>query len=671
MPGTGSSTHASPAPWLAIGLTVAGVALAVVLNGLAGSHGEDSWTGVAWAAAALASGGVGLVLAIRRAGNPIGWLLLANGLVLAVHYVATPYADYAVLAEPDALPGGEWAVLIHERAWPTLFICVAAIALVFPDGRLPSPRWRRVAIVATVSFAALTVVSLLAAERYSEKFDHVSSPLPELSEAVVRLPFVLFGLGALASLVAAALALRVRIKRASLVERLQLRCRGYAAMLVPAAVVTSVVEGAVTGGDGAATVIATTLALTLIPIAIGVAVMRYRLYEIDRLISRTLVYVVLTTGLAAVFAAVSLSLGVAIGSGSTLATAASTLAVALVFGPLRSRAQVLVDRRFDRARYEGLRRIGRFLEDLRAGRAAPEAIGQVVAEATGDPSLELFFWLPAEELHVDASGRAVNQLPDIDRARTPVNRGQLHLATVVHDPGLAERPDLLDSVIEAAGLAIEIGRLRVEVRRRLAEVEESRARIVTAGYQERRRLERDIHDGAQQRLVSIGLALRHVQARLPEGSPEAAELDTTVTVVSEAIEELRELARGVRPAGLDDGLAPALRQLASRASLPTRVDATDDRFDDGLETAAYYVASEALANTAKHARATRVDLTAARRDGWLVVSVSDDGVGGARPSEGSGLAGMTDRVAALGGRLDVESPPGAGTTVTAELPCAS
>jgi len=659
------------APWLAVGLTVAGVAFGVVLNDLAGSHGEDSWTAVAWAAAALASSGVGLVLATRRAGNPIGWLLLANGLVLTVHYVATPYADYAVLAEPDALPGGEWAVLIHERAWPTLFICVAAIALVFPDGRLPSPRWRRVAILATVSFAGLTVVSLLAAERYSEKFDHVSSPLPELSEAVVGLPFVLFGLGALASLVAAALALRVRMKRASLVERLQLRWLGYAAMLVPAAVVTSVVEGAVTGGDGAATVIATTLALTLIPIAIGVAVMRYRLYDIDRLINRTLVYVLLTAGLAAVFAAVSLSLGVAIGSGSTLATAAGTLAVALVFGPLRSRAQVLVDRRFDRARYEGLRRIGRFLEDLRSGRAAPEAIGQVMAEATGDPSLELFFWLPAEQLHVDASGRAVNQLPDTDRARTPVNRGQLHLATVVHDPRLAERPDLLDSVIEGAGLAIEIGRLRVEVRRRLAEVEESRARIVTAGYEERRRLERDIHDGAQQRLVSIGLALRHVQARLPEGSPEAAELDTTVTVVSEAIEELRELARGVRPAGLDDGLAPALRQLASRASLPTRVDATDDRFDDGLETAAYFVASEALANAAKHARATRVDLTAARRDGWLVVSVSDDGVGGARPSEGSGLAGMTDRVAALGGRLDVESPPGAGTTVTAELPCAS
>jgi hypothetical protein len=138
------------APWLAVGLTFSGVAFGAVLNDLAGSHGEDSWTAVAWGAAALASGGVGLVLAVRRAGNPIGWLLLANGLVLAVQYVATPYADYAILAEPDALPGGEWAVLIHERAWPTLFICVAAIALVFPDGRLPSPRWQRVAMKSAV-----------------------------------------------------------------------------------------------------------------------------------------------------------------------------------------------------------------------------------------------------------------------------------------------------------------------------------------------------------------------------------------------------------------------------------------------------------------------------------------------------------------------------------------
>jgi signal transduction histidine kinase len=433
--------------------------------------------------------------------------------------------------------------------------------------------------------------------------------------------------------------------------------------------VVALIENAVTGGDGPATVIATTLALTAIPVAIGVAVMRYRLYEIDRLINRTLVYVTLSACLAATYAAVSLTLGTAIGSGSTLPTAAGTLAAALVFTPLRALVQRLVNRRFDRARHDGLRKVHHYLEDLRAGRAAPETTGKVLAEAIGDPSLELFFWLPADEVHVDASGRIVHELPDADRARTPVRRGDLQLATVVHDRALAERPDLLESVIEAAGLAIEIARLRVEVRRRLAEVEESRARIVTAGYEERRRLERDLHDGAQQRLVSIGLALRHVQGRLPAPSREADELDAGVAELGRAIEELRELARGVRPAALDDGLAAALRELASRSPLRIRVDATDERFADRIETAAYFVASEALTNAAKHAGASAITVDAGRRNGKLIVAVGDDGIGGAAPSVGSGLAGMTDRVAALGGSVTVASRPGRGTVVTAELPC--
>jgi signal transduction histidine kinase len=659
------------APWLAAGATVAGVVFSVWLNVQAGAYGEDTWAGAAWAAAALASSGVGLLLALRRADNPIGWLLLANGIVLTLHQVATPYAAYTVLDDPDALPGAEWAVLFHERAWPTLFIFPTAIALVFPDGRVPSPRWRPVGVMAAVSFAALTLVSLLSAERYSEQFDHVSSPLPELSEAVVGLPFIVSGLGALASLVAAALALRTRMKRTSIIERLQLKWLAYAAVLVPAAVVVALLENAIAGSEGSATVIATTLALTAIPVAIGVAVMRYRLYEIDRLINRTLVYVALSAGLAATFAAVSLTLGMAIGSGSTLPTAAGTLAAGLVFGPLRTRVQTLVDRRFDRARYEGLRKIDHYLEDLRAGRAAPESTGEVLAEAVGDPSLELFFWLPADEVHVDASGRVVEELPGRERARTPVRRGDLRLATVVHDRTLDERPDLIESVIEAAGLTIEIARLRVEVRHRLAEVEESRARIVTAGYEERRRLERDLHDGAQQRLVSIGLALRHVQGRLPAPSPEAEELDAGVAELGNAIEELRELARGVRPAVLDDGLAPALRELASRSPLRARVDATGERFEDRLETAAYFVASEALTNAAKHANASTVTLSASRLNGNLVVAVRDDGVGGAVTSDGSGLTGIADRVAALGGSVTVSSPPGQGTVVTAELPCES
>jgi signal transduction histidine kinase len=659
------------APWVAVALTVGGLAFAVTLEGLASNLGADALTVAGWCIATLASTAVGLLLATRCGDNPIGWLLLANGLALAASAVAITYAEYAVLAEPGALPGGEWAVLYTERAWPLLFVCPIAIAFLFPDGRLPSPAWRPVAIATAASFGVLIVLSLLSAERYSDEFAHVSSPLPQLSESIIGIPFLLSGLGAVGGLVAGALAIRTRLRRASGVERYQLKWLAYAATLIPATVIVCLAEIAITGEGDPAVTVALVVTMTAIAAAIGVAITRYRLYEIDGLVSHTLTYAVLTAGLAATFAAVSLSLGVAIGSGSTLPTAAATLAVALAFGPLRRRVQRLVDRRFDRARYEGLGKVERFLDELRDGRAAPEGIGDVLAQALGDPSLELFFWLPGEKLHVDAAGRVVHESRLAGGSCTPVRRGALRLATVVHDESLGGRPGLLQNVIEAAGLAIEIARLRVEVRRRLAEVEESRARIVTAGYEERRRLERDLHDGAQQRLVSIGLALRHIQGQLPAPSRQADELSATVDEVLVAIEELRELARGVRPAGLDDGLSPALRELASRSPLPIRVSATEERFEDRLETAAYFVASEALANAAKHAGASEVSVSAARLNGSLVLSVRDDGRGGALPAAGSGLAGMSDRVAALGGKLTVDSPPGQGTVVIAELPCGS
>jgi signal transduction histidine kinase len=207
----------------------------------------------------------------------------------------------------------------------------------------------------------------------------------------------------------------------------------------------------------------------------------------------------------------------------------------------------------------------------------------------------------------------------------------------------------------------------VEVRRRLAEVEQSRARIVTATYEERRRLERDIHDGAQQRLVSIGLDLRHLQREL-EPSARAG-LDSIVARLADAIAELRELARGVRPAALDGGLAPALRELASRASIPTEIEVTEERFGEQIEAAAYFVASEALTNAVKHARPSSVALRAAVVDSRLVISVDDDGCGGAVLVPGSGLSGLADRVSALGGRIDVRSNGGGGTSIVAELPC--
>ena len=243
---------------------------------------------------------------------------------------------------------------------------------------------------------------------------------------------------------------------------------------------------------------------------------------------------------------------------------------------------------------------------------------------------------------------------------------------LLHDPTLLERRDLLDGVLSAAALSIEMARLRVEVRIQLAEVEASRTRIVEAGYEERRRLERDLHDGAQQRLVSLGVQLRRLQFTLPsEAKILSPALDQIVDEVGAAIGDLRQIAAGVRPARLDDGLAAALRDLARTSPIPIEVDAPSDRVTASVEAAAYFVACEAITNAVKHGSASKVAVRAVRDDGTLRVSVSDDGVGGATVRRGSGLAGLRDRVAAHGGTFHIASPRGGGTTVEVAIPCES
>ncbi len=629
------------------------------------------WGTYVYPLAVVMSSATGFVLATRRPENPIGWLLLVNGLILTLSGVAENWAAYALLEHPGT-PGGRIAAVIDNAIWPLLFAPLAAVAFVFPDGRLPAPRWRGIAIGFGVAAVLATTAQLLAPGALEQPFEGVSNPLPQLPQVVFVPLFALASIGFLAGLFAAAFALRTRFRRSTGLERQQIKVLAYAGALIPLAVAVGWTESFITGAADVAATISFAIVLIAIPLAIGIAVMRYRLYEIERIVNRTLVYATLTVLLAATYGAVSLALGVALGSGSTLATAAATLTVALVFGQLRGRVQRVVDRRFNRARYEGLRRIERHLADLRAGRATPEQTGAALAEALGDPDLELVYALPGEAGHVDASGRPAQAAADETHDVTLVRRGDLALGAVRHDRALNEHPDVLESVLNAAGLAIEIARLGTEVRRRLAEVEESRERIVTAGYEERRRLERDLHDGAQQRLVSIGLAIRHVQGRLGAGPDEiTGQLDETVQEVTRAIEELRELARGVRPACLDDGLATALRELAARAPLRTEVAATSERFAEPIEAAAYFVASEALTNSVKHARASLVTVSAERANGSLVLRITDDGIGGASASDRSGLAGITDRVAALGGRVSVSSPRGEGTAVVAELPCGS
>jgi signal transduction histidine kinase len=294
--------------------------------------------------------------------------------------------------------------------------------------------------------------------------------------------------------------------------------------------------------------------------------------------------------------------------------------------------------------------------------------------ALGDPSLELALWSRPARMYVTPDGLPMT-LPDPggDRAVTPLDGGDGPLAAMIHDPALAERQALIDGVSAVAQLALENERLHAEVKAQLEEVRASRQRIVSAADDERRRVERNIHDGAQQRLVSLSLALGMAQARAADASPEVAgTLVEAERELKQAIGELRELARGIHPAILTEaGLGPALESLAEHAPLPVALTTRlKGRLPPLVEATAYFVTAEALTNTAKHASATAATVSAKVDDGWLHLRIADNGTGGADPAGGSGLRGLLDRVAALGGQLAVEDDGAGGTRLEARIPCA-
>jgi signal transduction histidine kinase len=297
-----------------------------------------------------------------------------------------------------------------------------------------------------------------------------------------------------------------------------------------------------------------------------------------------------------------------------------------------------------------------------------------LAKTLGDPSLVLAYRVPGGRSYIDGAGQPVAPpAPGGDRTSAPVERDGRELGMLVYDAALDDDPELVEAVAAPAAIALDDARLQAESAGRLAELRASRERIVAAGDAERRRLERNLHDGAQQRLVSVALQLRMIQSRIREDPALAEELvSSAATELSQSLEELRELARGIHPAVLNHGLRAALKSLASRASVPTTIAfECPERLPEQVELTAYFVACEALANVGKYAGATETTVRVSRRDGLVVVEIDDDGVGGADESAGTGLRGLADRVAALDGTLRILSPPGGGTLVTAELPCAS
>jgi signal transduction histidine kinase len=657
-----------PAVW---GLSVAASIAAAVFLVLGPGRPlpEDLFGGVSGAASlvlGLAYATVGALINRRIPQHRVGWIFSLTGLLTAVNELAYAYASWGVYAASKQVPGVALAALGWGQAGAPL---MAMSLLLFPDGRLPSRRWRPVIAGLFVAIAGFPLASLLRPGPFDRPFDVVANPwgIPGWRAAADAATMGLWVI-TWASMALGVLAAYIRLRRSRGAERQQLKLVLAVATFVAAALFALMTSWFIWPEDTQPRMAALGIVSTAFPVAAGIAILRYRLYDIDVVINRALVYGALTLLLGATYAAIALLLGIGLGSGSAPVTAVATLAVAVAFRPLRARVQDAVDRRFDRARYDALHRVADFLEDVRAGRASPEDVQAVLRQVLDDPELELRLLLPETDGYVDVRGVPVADLPGDARERTAIERAGAPLGMVMHR---SAQPDLLRRVVEAGGLAIEIVRLRVELRRRLDEVAASRARIVAAGDVERRRIERDLHDGAQQRLVSIGLAMRHAQHELGPDSSARATLDGALAEITEAIRELRELARGLRPALLDAGVGPALQELARRASVPVQVDATTERFPEGVEAAAYFIACEGLTNATKHAQASSVVLSAHRRNGSLVVSVEDDGVGGATLSDGSGLSGLLDRVGAHGGRLQIESERGAGTKLVAELPCGS
>ena len=417
---------------------------------------------------------VGLLIALQLPRNRIAWILLLGALLPCLQLPA------------EQVVGAAWSFQSEAATLPLLFVWPVAVALVFPTGHLLSRRWRWVVWVGVVSFGATVGLKLFDPEPYPPPNDDIRNPVlgNAFGQFIVDTGlWVPFAVGVVATLFAGALAVILRFRRSVGVERLQMLWLVWGAALIPLVLVLDIVMSTWFGGGGIVTFSLLLVAQCALVAAIGIAVVRYRLYAIERLVNRTLVYVSLTLLLAAVYAVITIACGVLVGGGSAWVVALATVVVTLAFRPLRSRIQDLVDRRFRRARYEGVRLVTAFEDEVRDGAPSPEEIGTVLADALQDPLAEIYFWVPENETYADTTGERLHELPHDDRARSEIQRDDVRTAMLLHDPTLLERRDLLDGVLAAAALSIEMARLRVEVRHQLAEVQASRARIVEASYE--------------------------------------------------------------------------------------------------------------------------------------------------------------------------------------------
>jgi signal transduction histidine kinase len=690
--------------WAVIVLAaMAGAALTLVARGNL-AHGDlASNLALSVSVAAFATLGA---LIVRRAGNRIGWMMLGAGAGQAFLAIASAYAVIGLATFPGALPAAKQVGTLAECSFPAVVFTIAFMFLLFPTGTLPSRRWRPVAaaglVLAVLTTAGLVVhprlVTLLAPGGASLSYPNplaVEHLGPVLRTALVG---TLNGLSAVfvPFLAATFVSLAVRYRAGDRLLRQQVKWLALTAVTFVVGQLIAVL-GIAAGQAWLSTVAYTAvqlIALFGVPAAMTIAILKHRLYDIDVIISRAVVYGLLSAVSTAVYAGIVLGIGTFVGhrSGPVL-TIAAAVTIALLFQPLRRRAQLLANRLVYGQRATPYQALSDFAGDMAGQLDLTEAVDRMVsvlASATGADRAEAWIRVgpelrpaaiwprgspPSTAITIGGDG-GLPPFEGVSRAVAVKHGGELlgalSLQKPKNEPLTSTEDELMVHLASQAGLVLRNAALTAELRATIGDLRASRRRLVEAQDAERRKIERNLHDGAQQQLIALTIHL----ALLAESADDPAAVRELVPAVKDgvraALDDLRDLARGIYPPVLaDHGLVPALQAQARKVALPVEIDADGiGRYPQDTEAAVYFCTLEALQNITKYASASRATVGLSCSDGSLQFTVTDDGTGfdTATTRHGTGLQGMADRLAALGGALHVRSRPGEGTTLSGRLP---
>ena len=640
---------------------------------------------LAFSLAFMVMGVVGSFIAARQPRNAVGWIFIAVPLLGSMSVFAWEYAISALVRNPG-LPGALVAVWLTEWPWAlVLSLPFTFLLMLFPDGHLPSRRWRPFAWVTGAFIGFVTVIFALAPVYHRTL--GVGNPLGiEGAQPLVRFVEGPGFAGLFVVLLVSLASLVIRYRRSDRSRREQIKWVAYAAAISAASLMLSSLSDIFLGLKSVwFTSVLPVIAFVSIPLSVGVAILRFRLFDIDVVIRRTLVVGILAAFVTALYVGIVVGIGALVGSqGNLVLSIVATALIALAFQPLREWARRFTNRLVYGKRATPYEVMSEFAERAAGTYSVDEVLprmAEIVASGTG--ARRAAVWLKAGgELRRGAVFPAADDswpasvegdresVPGADASVAVRHRGEVLGAITVAmppaEPLTATHEKLLADVASQAGLVLRNVRLIEDLRA-------SRQRLVAAQDEERRRLERNIHDGAQQQLVALAVKLRLVETLAPKDPEKAARMAAEAKAeVQDALENLRDLARGIYPPLLaDQGLAAALEAQARKAAVPVEVQPDGvGRYSQEVEAGAYFCVLEALQNVAKYAEASHVRVTLRSDDGHLVFEVADDGKGfdPERTPPGSGLTNMRDRLEALGGSVEIDSRVGEGTTVQGRIP---